>query len=86
MAVRLIFGMFENPSLPCDILGGVFDQDYYATLKDEDSLYSSAPDAVQAEYIAGLVTGVFDHAAELDSYIEKYAVNWKFGRMSRTAL
>jgi len=26
-----------------------------------------------------------EHGAELDGYIDKYAVGWKFGRISRTA-
>ena len=36
-------------------------------------------------YIKNLVIGISEHSAELDGYIEKYAVGWKFGRISRTA-
>ena len=85
VAVRLCFSLIENPSDPEEVLSGVFHEDYYCTLKDEDRLYETAPDALQLEYISRLVAGVYQHAAELDGYIEKYAVGWKFGRISRTA-
>ena len=85
IAVRLIFGLSENPSDPKTCLTSVFEEEYYSTLKTEDRLYGEPPDDNQLEYIARLVTGVVEHAAELDGYIEKYAVGWKFGRISRTA-
>ena len=86
IAVRLCFGIAENPSDPHDVLSFVFDEEYYDSLKTEDSLYDNRPDARQLDYITRLVTGVFEHAAELDGYIDKYAVGWKFGRISRTAV
>ncbi|MDR0491126.1 MAG: transcription antitermination factor NusB [Oscillospiraceae bacterium] len=85
IAVRLCFGLAENPSEPAALLSRVFEEEYYATLSAEDELYESSPDDRQLEYITRLVTGVYDHAAELDGYIDKYAVGWKFGRISRTA-
>ena len=59
--------------------------EYYASLGEEDKLYSELPDETQLEYITRLVTGAHEHSAELDGYIEKYAKGWKFGRISRTA-
>jgi len=85
IAVRLCFGISENPSDPDEILSQTFDEEYYSTLEEEDKLYEQSPDSVQLEYITRLVTGVHEHSAELDGYIEKYAVGWKFGRISRTA-
>ena len=85
IAVRLCFSVFENPSDPGDLVTGVFEKDYYSTLKTEDELYNKSPNAKQLEYITALVTGVYEHSAELDSYIDKYSVGWKFGRISRTA-
>jgi len=86
IAVRLCFGISENPADPGDVLSFVFDEEYYDSLKTEDSLYDVRPNDRQLEYITRLVTGVFEHAAELDGYIDKYAVGWKFGRISRTAV
>ena len=86
IAVRLCFSLSENRSDPETTLPLVFGEEYYSTLGTEDELYKDAPDELQLDYITRLVTGVCKHDAELDSYIEKYAVGWKFGRISRTAV
>ena len=85
IAVRLSFCLSENPLDPIELLTDVFEEEYYSTLKTEDKLYKARPDALQLDYITSLVKGVHEHAAELDGYIDKYAVGWKFGRISRTA-
>ena len=86
IAVRLVFSISENPSDPHDFLADVFSESYYPSLKEEDNLYKDYPDAAQLGYITRLVTGIFEHSAELDGYIEKHSVGWKFGRISRTAV
>ena len=53
----------------------------FASLAEEDPLYAVAPDDLQIRYITRLVGGVSGHSAELDGYIEKYAVGWKFSRI-----
>ena len=45
----------------------------FADLLPECELYEELPNEKQAAYIRRLVTGVSQHAAELDTYIEKYA-------------
>jgi len=85
IAVRLCFCISENPSDPSELLSLVFSDDYYSTLKAEDKLYKENPDARQLEYITRLITGVFEHSAELDGYIDKYSTGWRFGRILRTA-
>lgn len=85
IAVRLCFALSENP---CDsdwLIGSVFEEDYYKSLQEEDALYKEPPDKKQLDYIARIVKGVQEHAAELDGYIEKYSVGWKFSRISTTA-
>ena len=86
MAVRLCFCISSNPVDPQELLSGTFDKEYFDTLAQEDKLYAQSPDAVQLEYITRIVTGVSYHAAELDGYIDKYAVGWRFGRISKTAV
>jgi len=86
IAVRLSFAVSENPSDPKELLSQTFEAEYYASLQAEDELYKSKPNKKQLDYITRLVTGVSEHSAELDGYIEKYAVGWKFGRISRTAV
>ena len=85
IAVRLCFALSENPSDPGELLSRTFEDEYYASLQAEDKLYKDKPDKKQLDYITHLVTGICEHSAELDGYIEKYAVGWKFGRISRTA-
>ena len=43
------------------------------------------PNAKQEAYIRRLVSGVAEHAAELDGDIEKYARGWRFERISLVA-
>lgn len=86
IAVRFCFSISENPADPQELLSRVFDEEYYSSLKTEDKLYRDYPDAAQLDYISTLVTGVSGHAAELDGYIDRYAVGWRFGRISRTAV
>ena len=57
----------------------------FAILAEEDELYLETPNAKQDEYIRRLVKGVNDHAAELDSYIAKYAKGWSFARIPLVA-
>ena len=57
----------------------------FSDLSPECELYDDMPNAKQAEYIRRLVSGVADHAAELDGYIEKYAQGWRFDRISLVA-
>jgi len=85
IAVRLCFAVSENPSDPEELLSRTFEKEYYSTLQAEDDLYKSKPGKKQLDYITHLVTGIYEHSAELDGYIDKYAVGWKFGRISRTA-
>ena len=59
--------------------------DTFATLAEEDSIYTEAPNAKQADYIRRLVKGVDEHAAELDGYIAKYAKGWSFSRIPLVA-
>ena len=86
IAVRLCFTVSENPTDPEELLSRTFEDEYYSTLKAEDKLYKNKPDKIQLDYITRLIKGISEHSAELDGYIDKYAVGWKFARISRTAV
>ena len=60
-------------------------EDSFAHLAPECELYAEMPNAKQAEYIRRLVSGIAEHAAELDSYIGKYSKGWRFERISLVA-
>ncbi len=57
----------------------------FADLAPECELYTELPNEKQELYIRRLVAGVAEHAAELDTYIEKYAKGWRFERISLVA-
>ena len=86
MAVRLVFSQSENPRDAREMLDEVLSPEYYPTLHDEDELFISRPKGEERKYLERVVVGVQDHLAELDRYIEKYAVGWQFHRISRTAV
>ncbi len=86
VAVRLVFALAENPRDAREVLDEVLADEYYPTLREEDELFKSRPKGEELEYLRRVVTGVQDHLAELDRYIEKYALGWQFHRISRTAL
>ena len=60
-------------------------EENFAALSEECEVYTDAPNAKQKQYICRLVSGVAEHAAELDTYIEKYAKGWRFERISLVA-
>ena len=86
LAVRLVFSITENPGDARETLEEALSPEYYPTLRDEDELYASRPKGEEREYLERVVIGVWEHLAELDRYIEKYAVGWQFHRISHTAL
>lgn len=57
----------------------------FAARAEECSIYADTPNEKQEKYIRRLVTGVAQHAAELDTYIEQYARGWRFERISLVA-
>ena len=57
----------------------------FADLAPECGLYEEKPNAKQEAYIRRLVSGVAEHAAELDGYIADYAKGWRFERISLVA-
>ena len=85
IAIHFTFELsFSNLSAD-ELLETFFTREYFALLGEEEPLYAEYPNERQREYIRSLVRGVFQHGAELDGYIEKYAVGWKFSRIDRVA-
>ncbi len=60
-------------------------QESFAARAEECGLYDDTPNEKQERYIRRLVSGVAEHAAELDTYIERYAKGWRFERISLVA-
>ncbi|MGI5970309.1 MAG: transcription antitermination factor NusB [Oscillospiraceae bacterium] len=86
LAVHFSYELIFGGSGAEEAMSRLFDDpDYFSTLKGEYEIYSEMPDVRSMAYLKNIVTGVYEHALELDSYIEKYARGWKFDRISRIA-
>ena len=85
IAIHLSYELSFTSMSTEELLDNRLTAESFATLAEEDELYLEAPNAKQADYIRKLVKGVDVHAAELDSYIEKYAKGWSFARIPLVA-
>jgi len=86
VAVLLCFEMQATGMTADDAIEALFDGEYYETLGKEHAAFAEKPDEKQSGYISEIVRGIASHSAELEGYIEKYSKDWKFGRISRTAV
>ena len=67
------------------LLESFFEEEHYASLAPEHTLFTQKPDKKQMEYIRNLVSLTEEHRAELDESIERFARGWKLSRISRMA-
>ena len=85
IAIQLSFAAAANGMEAAELLDDFFSEEHYASLAAEDELFAEVPDKKQMAYIRRLVSGMAEHAAELDGDIEKYAKGWRFERISLVA-
>ncbi len=85
LAVRLSYELSFTSLTAEELLEETLTREHFESLVAEDALYAELPSEKQKRYIRTLVCGVAEHGAELDSYIEKYAVGWKFARIPLVA-
>jgi len=85
LAMHCSFSLGFTTQTPEELLLERLNQACFDSWKEEDPLYEEFPDSKQKKYIEELVYGVGNHGPELDEYISRYAVNWKFERIPRTA-
>ncbi len=85
IAIHFTFELSFSDLSAGELLDEFFTREYFALLGEEEPLYKEYPNEKQRDYIVSLVKGTFQHSAELDGYIEKYAVGWKFSRIGRVA-
>lgn len=85
IAIHLAYELSFTDLTVEDLLDQRLTAESFATLAGEDEVYSEAPGEKQGAYIRRLVSGVAEHAAELDGYIAKYAVGWNFARIPLVA-
>lgn len=85
IAIHLAFEIGFSSLTADELLSRRLTRESFARLAEEEPLYASFPNEKQENYIAGLVRGVYEHGAELDGYIERYAVGRRFSRINRMA-
>lgn len=85
IATHLAYELSFNELPAGEFLDARLSQETFAHLAPECELYADLPNEKQEAYIRRLVSGVAEHAAELDTYIEKYAKGWRFERISLVA-
>lgn len=86
IAVQLGFYASQSEKPVSDIIDEFFNEEYFATLANEDELFAEYPDPKSKEYITRLATTMDDYRVQIDKYIEKYAKGWKVSRISKTAM
>lgn len=86
IAVQLVFACANGKRSAEELTNEFFEKEYFTSLAEEDALFAQSPDKKQTEYITKLVNTVADNKESIDAYIEKYAMGWKPGRISKTAL
>jgi N utilization substance protein B len=85
IAIHFAFELgFSNESAQA-CLDRKLKPEVFSSLAEEEPLYGEFPNQKQMVYIRHLVCGVGEHGAELDAYIERYAVGWRFARISKVA-
>ena len=85
IAVHLAYELSFSDLPVEEFLDQQLSAETFSELAPEYSLYEELPNEKQMLYIRRLVGGVSEHAAELDTYIEKYAKGWRFERISLVA-
>lgn len=68
-----------------ELLNERLDPVRFDQLAPEYEVYGKLPGPSQQVYIRRVVKGIAQHGYELDRYIEKYAVGWKFERIPLVA-
>lgn len=86
IAVQLSFYASASGKPVDELLQQFFDEEYYATLAEENELFSEYPEKKQREYISRLLLTADDYRIQIDKLIEKYAQGWKVERISKTAM
>ena len=85
VAIHCSYAMGYSRQSPDEFLAESVNRDAFQRWKDEETLYKSYPNEKQLQYIREVVRGVASHGPELDQYIARYAKNWTFARIPRTA-
>ena len=83
LAVHLIYGREFTGDAPVDVVRIRLEEGYYEQLAAEYEIYTERPTDKQIQYLEKIVTGVHEHAEELNEIIGKFSIGWDVKRISR---
>ena len=86
LAVHLIYGREFTGEEPEKVVSVRLDKEYYSQLKEENEIYGERPSRAQLSYIDMVVSGVKEHAQEIDAEISACLRGWTLQRLSRVDL
>ncbi|MGN8875041.1 transcription antitermination factor NusB [Pseudoflavonifractor sp. HCP28S3_F10] len=86
IAVHFSFELGFSNETADELLEHMLTREVFAQIGQEEPLYAEFPNEKQRDYIGTLVRGVYAHCPELDEYISRYAIGWKFARIPRVAV
>ncbi len=86
IAVHFVFELSFCAQRADEVLDKALNEECFERIGAEDPLYAEFPGEKQCAYIQTLVRGVDSHSPELDGYISRYAIGWKFARIPRVAV
>lgn len=86
IAVHFAFELGFTNQTAEELLAEALNRKAFEQIGEEEPLYAEFPNEKQREYISKLVKGVYEHSPELDEYISKYAIGWKYSRLNRVAI
>ena len=82
IAVHFAFELGFTNQTAEELLAEALNRKTFEQIGEEEPLYAEFPNEKQREYISKLVKGVYEHSPELDEYISKYAIGWKYSRLT----
>jgi len=85
LAVHLIYGRDFTGEEPQKVVTTRLNKEYYATLSEENEVYTERPIKAQVNYLDIVVSGVANRQEDLNAEIQKYAIGWDVKRISRLA-
>ena len=83
LAVHLIYGRDFTGEEPQQVVTTRLNKEYYATLSDENEVYSERPIKAQVNYLDIVVSGVANRQEDLNGMIQQYSSGWDIKRISR---
>lgn len=85
IAVHLAYELGFTPLSAFELLKDQLTRENFEILAKDEEIYKEYPEEEQMSYIRRVVMGVGEHGYELDQYIEKYAIGWRFERIPKVA-